>query len=139
MKPWIHACSSARKYGGVPEDYLPIHDLMDSSKGVIADNRHRALTHTSWFLFILERIFGTTITNSAGKKVSVRDVGEQHILEDFGGRFIPTPQDYLQGVPFEPWMNNGRSGYPPSFVRAVKTEPQSTKTTFIPFNAVLDD
>lgn len=113
-KPYIHAVSSARRFGGVPEDYLLIHNLMDSSKGAIADNRHRVLTHTSWFLSeILERVFGVTITNSAGRVVSVRDVGEQHILEDFGGRFIPTPQDYIENMEFADWMQNGK-GVPPS-------------------------
>lgn len=113
-KPYIHAVSSARRFGGVPEDYIEIHNLLDSSKGAIADNRHRALTHTSWFLStILEKIFGVIIENSAGRKVSVRDVGEQHILEDFGGRFIPTAQDYLEVMEFEDWMQNGK-GVPPS-------------------------
>ncbi len=28
-KPWIHAVSSAKKFGGVPEDYFDIHNLMD--------------------------------------------------------------------------------------------------------------
>ena len=32
MKPFIHARSSAAKFGGKPEDYLPVHDLMASSK-----------------------------------------------------------------------------------------------------------
>lgn len=113
-KPYIHAVSSARRFGGVPEDYLPIHNLMDSSKGAIADNRHRVLTHTSWFLSeILERIFGVTLTNSAGRIISVRDIGEQHILEDFGGRFIPTPQDYIEKMEFADWMQSGK-GVPPS-------------------------
>lgn len=121
-KPMIHAQSSARKYGGVPEDYLPIHNLMDSSKGAMADARHRALTHNSWFLQpdgILERIFGTTITNSDGRKVSVRDIGEQHVLEDFGGRYIPSVQDWLQNMNPEPWMLNGK-GNPPSFAHIAK-------------------
>ena len=113
-KPWIHALSSARKFGGEPEDYIEVHNLMDSSKSTISDNRHRALTHNSWFLFILEKIFGTTIVNSAGRHVSVRDIGEQHILEDFKLRFIPTAQDYLAEMEFKEWMNNG-NGYPPSF------------------------
>lgn len=116
-KPWIHAVSSARKYGGVPEDYIPIHNLMDSSKGAMPDNRHRALTHNSWFIGadgILERVFGVTITNSDGKKVSVRDIGEQHILEDFGNRFIPTVQDYLGEMEYKLWMNNGAQESPPS-------------------------
>lgn len=49
-KPYIHAESSARRFGGVPKDYLEIHNIMDSSKAVFADNRHRALTHNSWFI-----------------------------------------------------------------------------------------
>ena len=115
-KPYIHAVSSARRFGGVPEDYIEIHNLMDSSKGTIADSRHRALTHTAWFLsVILERIFGVVITNSDGRKVSVRDIGEQHILEDFGGRFIPSAQDYLQGIPMETWMLSGKGEPPASF------------------------
>ncbi len=116
-KPFIHAKSSAKKFGGTPDEYLAIHDFLDSSKGSIADNRHRALTHTSWFLsFVLERVFGTTIKNSDGKEVSVRDIGEQHILEDFGGKFIPSAQDYLQEIDAQPWMQNGH-GVPPSAAR----------------------
>lgn len=115
MKPWIHAESSAKKFGGKPEDYIEIHNLMDSSKGAVPDNRHRALTHTSWFLStILERVFGVVITNSDGKKVSVRDVGEQHVLEDFRMRFIPTVQDYFELMEMKDWMNNGVRGTPSS-------------------------
>lgn len=129
-KPYIHAVSSARRFGGEPEDYIEIHNLMDSSKGAIADNRHRALTHTSWFLStILERVFGVTITNSQGRKVSVRDIGEQHILEDFGGRFIPTAQDYLEHMNFEDWMQNGTRGNPSSFKKI--DEKRKTKINLI--------
>lgn len=114
-KPYIHSLSSAKRFGGKPEDYIEIHNLMDSSKGAICDNRHRALTHNSWFLsVILERIFGVTITNSDGKKVSVRDIGEQHVAEDFKGRFIPSAQDYLQEMEMKDWMNNGKGELPSS-------------------------
>lgn len=131
-KPYIHSQSSARKFGGVPEDYLEIHAFMDCSKGSMADNRHRALTHNSWFLSnILERIHfsnscpmlpnGTfpTIKNSEGKVVSVRDIGEQHILEDYAGRFIPSAQDFLCEMEYKPWMQNGK-GTPPSFEKIEK-------------------
>lgn len=129
-KPYLHALSSARRFGGVPEDYMDIHNLMDSSKSAMPDNRHRALTHNSWFIgTILERIFGATFVNSAGKTVSVRDVAEQHVLEDYGGRFIPTAQDFLQEIEYREWMN-GRGGVPPS---REKIEAGKT-TTFIPFN-----
>jgi hypothetical protein len=124
-KPWIHAESSAKKFGGSPEDYIEIHNLLDSSKGTVADSRHRALTHTAWFLSeILERIFGVTITNSEGRKISVRDVGEQHVLEDFGGRFIPSAQDYLAEMSFQTWMLSGK-GEPPSFAK-LNNKPKMT-------------
>lgn len=114
-KPIFHAMSSARKFGGKQEDYIEIHNLMDSSKGAIADNRHRALTHNSWFLsVILEKIFGVALVNSDNKIVAVREIAEQHILEDFGMKFIPTAQDYLEEMEIKEWMNNGRAGCPSS-------------------------
>jgi hypothetical protein len=125
-KPWVHAESSARKWGGKPDDYMPIHNLMDSSKGAIADSRHRALTHNSWFIGPdgpLEKIFGINITNSDGRLVSVRDIGEQHILEDFGNRFIPSAQDYLQEIEFKEWMLQGK-GSPPSFAKLYRTKTE---------------
>lgn len=128
-KPWIHAVSSAKKYGGQPEDYVAIHDLMDSSKSVFPDNRHRALTHNSWFIFIVEKVFGHNLEievelpngDHTVKRVSVRDVAEQHILEDFGNKFIPSPQDYLEGMEFQPWMNNGIEGAPTSHRKLSKS------------------
>jgi len=131
-KPMIHAQNSAKKWGGIPEDYMPIHNLMDSSKGTIADSRHRALTHNTWFIGPdgpLELIFGYEITNSDGRKVSVRDIGEQHVLEDFGMRFIPSAQDYLQEINMKEWMVSGK-GVPPSFALVVEqakaTRPEIT-------------
>jgi hypothetical protein len=116
-KPYIHALSSAKRHGGSPEDYLDIHNLMDSSKAAIADNRHRCLTHNAWFIgTILERVFGVTRTNSAGKTYSVRDIGEEHVLEDFGGKFIPSAQDYIAEMAFADWMQNGK-GNPPSYAK----------------------
>jgi hypothetical protein len=113
-KPLIHANSSARRFGGKPDDYLEIHNMMDSSKAFMADSRHRALTHNSWFIWLLEKIFGTYITNSDGKQVSVRDIGEQHVIEDFAGRFIPSPQDYLENLELKDWMIDGKGEAPAS-------------------------
>jgi hypothetical protein len=114
-KPIIHALRSVKKYGGTPEDYMPIHELMDSSKATIPDNRHRALTHNSWFIsFILPKIFGETFKNSDGRIISTRDIGEDHVAEDYGMRFIPTAQDFLELIPMQDWMQNGISGAPRS-------------------------
>lgn len=102
MKPYTHAKNSVRKHGGRPEDYLPIHDLLDSPKAAHADVRHRAILHNSMGPFICERVFGTNITNSDGKLVSVRDIAEEHIVEDLGR--IPSVSDYLDGMPHYPWL-----------------------------------
>lgn len=119
-KPWIHALSSARKYGGKPEDYLELHNHMDSTKGAFADNRHRAITHNSWYISPngpLELCFGVTLENSDGKVIPVRTIAEQHIMEDFGG-FIPTLQDFLMAMEYQPWMNG--VGEPPSRVNTME-------------------
>lgn len=99
-----HAQSSAKRFGGNPEDYLAVHDFMDSSKAAYADFRHRALLHNTFGIFICEKIFGHTITNSDGKKVPVRVIAEQHVREDHNGK-IPTVEDWLHGIPMESWMN----------------------------------
>lgn len=107
MIPQIHAENSAKRYGGTPEDYLDIHRLMDSTKSCISDNRHRFLTHNSWFItHVLPLIFGERRKNSDGKMYNVKDVGEYHVLEDFRMKFIPTPQDYAEHMTLEGWMNN---------------------------------
>lgn len=121
-KAHIHAISSAKKFGGSPENYLAIHLLLDSSKQVIASNLHRCLTHNSWFIAnILPKIFGNTIKNSDGKDVSVADIGEQHVLEDFNMKFIPTPQDYIENMEFKDWMNNGIGEAPNSCKKLRRT------------------
>lgn len=63
---------------------------------------HRALRHHTHGIFEAERVFGIYITDSAGKQVPVRVIGEQHVFKDFGR--IPTPQEWLSKIPFETWM-----------------------------------
>jgi hypothetical protein len=105
--PYHHAVSSARKYGGEPHDYLSLHQFLDASKQHMADFRHRALRHHTEGIFMLENLFGTTITNSADRVIPVRLIGEQHVLEDLGR--IPTVQDWLGRIQPESWML-GRRG-----------------------------
>jgi hypothetical protein len=100
--PYHHALSSVKKWGGVPEDYEPIHAWFDESKSHFADFRHRAMRHHSEGIFMAEHFFGKTITNSDGRVVPVRFVGEQHVTEDCG--WIPTVADWLKNIQAEPWM-----------------------------------
>jgi hypothetical protein len=96
-----HAQSSARQFGGAPEDYLKIHEWFDASKEIINDRRHRALRHHAQGIFECERVFGAVVTNSAGKPIPVRLIGEQHVKEDFGGR-IPSFSDWVLAIKTEP-------------------------------------
>ena len=102
MNPYHHALSSAAKYGGRAEDYLPLHQWLDESKAFFPDFRHRALRHHAEGVFLLERIFGVTIANSNGRQVPVRFIGEQHVKEDLGR--IPTAQDWLENLAPAAWM-----------------------------------
>jgi hypothetical protein len=87
-----HALSSVKKWGGTPEDFLPLHQWFDESKSITADFRHRALRHHAEGIFMLERFFGPTLTLSTGRVVPVRLIGEQHVREDLG--FIPSFADF---------------------------------------------
>jgi hypothetical protein len=101
--PYHHALSSVKKWGVLPEDYLAIHSWFDESKSAYADIRHRALRHHSEGIFECEQEFGVTLTNSSGRVVPVRAIGEQHVNEDCG--FIPSMKDWLQHIALQPWMS----------------------------------
>lgn len=103
VKPLIHAKVSVKKYGGKVEDYMPIHDFIDSSKVAVPDIRHRAMLHSAWGVYLVERVFGTHFKNSDGKDVSTRDIAEEHVQQDLG--FIPTLEDWLNTMPIEGWMS----------------------------------
>lgn len=100
--PYHHAVSSSRKYGGKPEDYLHIHNWFDESKKMMADFRHRALRHHAEGIFMAEALFGATLTNSDGRVVPVRFIGEQHVKEDLG--FIPSMEEWLKHIQGQGWM-----------------------------------
>ena len=101
--PYDHARSSAHKHGGLPEDYMHIHQWFDESKSYLADFRHRAMRHHAEGIFMCERIFGVTFENSEGKLIKTRQIGEQHVMEDLG--WIPPVSAWLQTIKAESWMN----------------------------------
>jgi hypothetical protein len=104
--PYHHALASVKKWGGDVSDYLPLHDFFDESKSIAADFRHRALRHHAEGIFMLERLYGPTITLSTGRVIPTRWVGEQHVQQDLG--FIPSFADWMRAIRPLPWM--GRAG-----------------------------
>lgn len=106
MKPLLHANLSVKAHGGHVDDYIPIHNFIDSSKACMPDFRHRAILHSAFGCYLAEQVFGTYITNSEGKRVSVRDIAEEHIIQDLG--FIPTVEQYLNNMVAVDWMSGSR-------------------------------
>jgi hypothetical protein len=104
--PYHHALSSAKRHGGKPDDYIAIHRWFDESKAHLPDFRHRALRHHTEGIFLMEQLFGPTLTNSADRVIPTRWIGEQHVLEDLGR--VPTAADWLRCIRPEPWMNRSR-------------------------------
>lgn len=101
--PYHHAVSSAKKWGGTPEDYLKIHKWFDFSKTIVSCQAHRALRHHSEGIEMACEIFGQVIEISTGRKIPVRWIGEQHMHEDFG--FVPSFADWARAVQPQAWMN----------------------------------
>jgi hypothetical protein len=106
MKPHLHAKISVKTHGGKLEDYMAIHEFIDHSKSSVADVRHRAMLHSAWGIYLVGQVFGELMTNSDGKLIAVRDIAEEHVLQDLG--FIPTMQDWLEKMPIEGWMSGTR-------------------------------
>ena len=116
--PYHHALSSVKKWGGVVEDYLPIHDWFDASKEMHGDFRHRFLRHHAQGIFEAERVFGHTITTSTGRVLPTRWIGEQHVTEDCG--YIPSVSDWAKCIKPVRWMNS-----PQKLSREFDNEPTS--------------
>jgi len=110
INSWYHAVSASHKWGGEPEDYLPIEEFIDSSKKTFGDFRHRAIYHHTLGVYLCEDLFGKTIPIKKSTKiiqVPVRLIAERHIVEDLG--FLPSPEHYLKNIPFDSdstrWMS----------------------------------
>jgi hypothetical protein len=76
--------------------------LVDESKLIIADYRHRALRHHAEGIFMAERLLGLTVRLSTGNVIPTRWIGEQHVREDLGR--IPSFADWARAIRPEPWM-----------------------------------
>lgn len=113
MNPYIHAKNSANKYGGIPEDFLEIHQFMDSAKEHLGTIVHRIVLHNTFGISLAERIFGDIvqtgtgkfvrqnfIVNSDGKRVYIRDIAQDHVLEDMHG-IIPTMSELFEDITVE--------------------------------------
>jgi len=104
--PIQHAKSSVRKWGGVENDYLRIHEWFDETKAWYGHSKHRLFRHHSEGIFECESVFGKSFYNSDNRLVYTRYVAEQHVKEDCFG-YIPTAKE---------WVDNIHSKTPPEWM-----------------------
>ena len=98
---YFHGRSSQRRWGGNVDDYLNIHSFFDSTKAYLPDARHRLVLHNYVGISLAEHIFHQpqaktiygAIINADGKEVTILDIGQQHVIEDFG--HIPAVADVV--------------------------------------------
>lgn len=56
-----------------------------------------------------QEVFGVVIINSDGNKIVVRDIAENHIVEDLG--CIPSPGDWADCMNCVTWMGGKRNKF----------------------------
>jgi hypothetical protein len=134
-----HAVSSSRRFGGEPDEYLELHSFMDSSKSAWGDQRHRAVLHHSFGIYLTEQLFGlreevkllraildrlprwllavlrVRVPESTPVTLTLR-TGKQVPIRFLAEQhviedcgFIPTLPDYLGEMPRQKWMYRGAS------------------------------
>ena len=113
--PLQHAKSSVKKWGGTVDDYIDIHDWFDETKAWMGHSFHRAFRHHSEGIFECEKLFGKSFTNSDGKVVYVRYIGERHVKEDCNG-YIPSAKQWIQA------LTSKEEGLPEWIIRTIKLE-----------------
>lgn len=102
-----HSMSSAAYFkAGKKEDYLPIHEFMDSSKYFISDWRHRSLLHgTHGIYWYRHFVYGSAALTIGNKDVPVKEVVIRHIIEDMNA--VLTPAQWYRELKLETiqgWM-----------------------------------
>lgn len=109
---YVHAEASARHFGGTPEDYIKIHEWIDQYKSSFGDVRHRAMLHHANGPWMVQEVFGKTIEvikDGKPKRIIVREIAENHIIEDMG--CIPSPGDWLDCMNCHTWMGGKRNKF----------------------------
>ncbi len=96
MKPLQHAQISQKTYGGFWQDYIAVHNFLDSSKAACAHFKHRFLLHHAEGIELGVRILGETLTNSENKQIETRRLLTDHLIEDVGR--VVTIEDWARDL-----------------------------------------
>ena len=96
MKPLQHAQISQKNHGGKWQDYINVHNFLDSSKASCAHFKHRFLLHHAEGIEIGVKIWGQNLVNSEGKSIEIRQLLTEHLIEDVGK--VVTVEDWARDL-----------------------------------------
>jgi hypothetical protein len=93
---------SVAKWGGVAEDYLRVHELLDECLDIDCPQRRLLARHHSEGIFLAETICGTLVMNSHNKPIPTRIIAEMHIAQEFD--YIPLVSNIMKTIKPKSWM-----------------------------------
>jgi hypothetical protein len=102
------ANNSARRHGGEPASYLPIHELLDSPLAHDGNHDARAtvLLHNTFGIALCEMVFGHYLVVGEGdgmRRVPTRYIARDHVERECG-RVVSTLDTCLDSLKTLPWM-----------------------------------
>lgn len=96
MKPLQHAQISQKNHGGTWQDYVEIHNFLDSSKAACAHFKHRFFLHHAEGVELGVKMLGQNFVNSEKKTIQTRQLLTEHLIEDIGR--IVTVEDWSRDL-----------------------------------------
>ncbi len=96
MKPLQHAQISQKTHGGCWQDYIEVHNFLDSSKAACAHFKHRFLLHHQEGIELGIKICGQNVVNSEKKIVETGQILTEHLTQDLGR--VVTVEDWARDL-----------------------------------------
>lgn len=84
MKPLQHAQISQKTHGGCWQDYIEVHNFLDSSKAACAHFKHRFLLHHREGIELGIKVCGQNLVNSEKKIIETGQILTEHLTQDLG-------------------------------------------------------
>jgi len=95
------ACSSALRFGGSSDMYLPLHEWFLATRHWTEGPEHLLFRHHAFGIYETESRFGPALTDGVST-VPTRVVAEQHVRSILGR--LPTAPDLLRRLQAQRWM-----------------------------------
>ncbi len=95
---------SQDKFGGEVEDYLRIHQFLDSPSLWLKAEKQLVLTHSNFGVFLCDQIFGHTFHRRSDRELMLTaNIAREHLEAELGT--VIDVQNMLNLMPLRTWQN----------------------------------